>query len=106
MAAANTRVVPVAVETTYNLQWTNIIAGAICASALAFVLHAFAGAIGISLSSTALPWSITATTHRVRINHPNRNQGALEPPVGRSIPSKPRLQAAANSLSLPLSVST
>jgi hypothetical protein len=56
MAAANTRVVPVAVETTYNLQWTNIIAGAICASALAFVLHAFAGAIGISLSSTAPTW--------------------------------------------------
>ena len=48
MAAADTRVAPVAVETTYNLQWTNIIAGAICASALAFVLHAFAGAIGIS----------------------------------------------------------
>jgi hypothetical protein len=56
MATANTRVVPVAVETTYSLQWTNIIAGAICASALAFVLHAFAGAIGISLSSTAPTW--------------------------------------------------
>lgn len=56
MAEANTRVAPVAVETTYNLQWTNIVAGAICASALAFVLHAFAGAIGLSLSSTAPTW--------------------------------------------------
>src|SRR6476661_4679033 len=54
--AANTRVVPVADETTYKFQWTGIIAGAICASALAFVLHAFAGAIGISLSSTAPTW--------------------------------------------------
>jgi len=31
--AANTRVVPVAEETTYKFQWTGIIAGAICASA-------------------------------------------------------------------------
>ena len=54
--AANTRVAPVADETTYKFQWTGIIAGAICASALAFVLHAFAGAIGISLSSTAPTW--------------------------------------------------
>jgi len=54
--AANTRVVPVADETTYKFQWTGIIAGAICASALAFVLHALAGAIGISLSSTAPTW--------------------------------------------------
>ena len=54
--AANTRVVSVADETTYKFQWTGIIAGAICASALAFVLHAFAGAIGISLSSTAPTW--------------------------------------------------
>jgi hypothetical protein len=56
MAAADTQVASVPVGTTYNFQWTNIIAGAICASALAFVLHAFAGAIGISLSSTAPTW--------------------------------------------------
>ena len=46
MAAASPRVAPVAV----------VIAGAICASALAFVLHAFAGAVGVSLSSTAPTW--------------------------------------------------
>jgi hypothetical protein len=33
-----------------------VIADAICASALAFVLHAFAGAVGISLASTAPTW--------------------------------------------------
>lgn len=35
---------PITVETSPNMQWGPIIAGAICASALAFVLHAFAGA--------------------------------------------------------------
>src|ERR1700741_3014890 len=30
--------------------------GPICASALAFVLHAFAGAVGINLASTAPTW--------------------------------------------------
>ena len=47
---------PVAADSTIDLHWGGIIAGAICASALAFVLHAFAGAIGISLSSTAPTW--------------------------------------------------
>ncbi len=56
MAAANTRVTPVAVETSTTIQWGCVIAGAICASALALVLHAFAGAVGISLSSTAPTW--------------------------------------------------
>jgi hypothetical protein len=36
-----------------NIQWSAIIAGAIGASALAFVLHTFAGAIGLSVSSAA-----------------------------------------------------
>lgn len=54
--ATSTRVAPAAVETSVDIQWSSIIAGAMCASALAFVLHAFAGAIGISLSSTAPTW--------------------------------------------------
>jgi len=56
MVAANTRVAPVVVETSTDIQWSCVIAGAICASALAFVLHAFAGAVGISLTSTAPTW--------------------------------------------------
>jgi len=56
MVAANSRAVPVSVETSNEIQWSGIIAGAICASALAFVLHAFAGAVGVSLSSTAPTW--------------------------------------------------
>jgi hypothetical protein len=43
-------------DTAFDIQWGAIIAGALAASALAFVLHAFAGAIGISLSSTAPTW--------------------------------------------------
>ena len=54
--ATSTRVAPAAVETSVDIQRSSIIAGAMCASALAFVLHAFAGAIGISLSSTAPTW--------------------------------------------------
>jgi hypothetical protein len=51
--AASTRVASVVAA---DSNWSGIIAGAICASALAFVLHAFAGAVGISLSSTAPTW--------------------------------------------------
>ena len=54
--AASARVAPVVAEVSTDIQWSCIIAGAICASALAFVLHAFAGAIGVSLSSTAPTW--------------------------------------------------
>ena len=54
--ATNTRIAPVVADSTIDLHWGGIIAGAICASALAFVLHAFAGAIGISLRSTAPTW--------------------------------------------------
>jgi hypothetical protein len=54
--ATSTRVAPAVVETSVDIQWRSIIAGAMCASALAFVLHAYAGAIGISLSSTAPTW--------------------------------------------------
>jgi predicted transcriptional regulator len=52
----DTRIAPVAGDTSLNIQWSAIIAGAIGAAALAFVLHAFATAIGISLSSTAPTW--------------------------------------------------
>jgi len=51
-----TGTVIVAGENPVELRWGGIIAGAICASALALVLHAFAGGVGISLSSTAPTW--------------------------------------------------
>ena len=54
--AASTRVAPVTGDTSVDIQWSCVIAGAVCASALALVLHAFAGAVGISLSSTAPTW--------------------------------------------------
>jgi hypothetical protein len=54
--ATDTRSAPVARDTVSNIQWSAIIAGAIGASALAFVLHTFAGAVGVSLSSTAPTW--------------------------------------------------
>jgi hypothetical protein len=56
MVTTNTRVAPVAVDTSAGIQWGCVVAGAICASALAFVLHAFAGAVGISIASTAPTW--------------------------------------------------
>lgn len=39
-----------------HVQWGPVIAGAIAAAALAFVLHAFAVGVGIGLSSTAPTW--------------------------------------------------
>ena len=54
-------VAPVAVEGPVTIYWGGIIAGAICAAALASVLHAFAGAVGISLSSTAPTWRDSST---------------------------------------------
>jgi hypothetical protein len=44
------------VEVAPRIEWGPVIAGAISASALAFVLHGFATAIGISVSSTAPTW--------------------------------------------------
>jgi hypothetical protein len=38
------------------IQWSAIIAGAVVAAGLAMVLHAFAGAIGLAVSSTAPTW--------------------------------------------------
>lgn len=41
---------------TSRIEWGPVIAGAIAAAALAFVLHGFATAVGISLSSAAPTW--------------------------------------------------
>jgi hypothetical protein len=38
------------------VEWSPVIAGAIAAAALALVLHAFALAIGLSVSSAAPTW--------------------------------------------------
>jgi hypothetical protein len=38
------------------VQWGPIFAGALAAAALAFVLHSFAGAVGLAVSSTAPTW--------------------------------------------------
>ena len=54
--ATSTRIAPVGTERAFDIQWSAIFAGAVAASALAFILHAFAGAIGISLSSAAPTW--------------------------------------------------
>lgn len=59
MTFTDTRAVPAAERTSLGLvglQWTPIIAGAMAAAALAFVLHSFALAIGLSLTSTAPTW--------------------------------------------------
>jgi hypothetical protein len=47
---------PVAQRSAGYVEWAPVIAGAIAAAALAFVLHSFAAAIGISVSSTAPTW--------------------------------------------------
>ncbi|HEX4556269.1 MAG TPA: hypothetical protein VH249_19915 [Xanthobacteraceae bacterium] len=59
MTFTDTRAAPAVERTTLGLvglQWTPIIAGAMAAAALAFVLHSFALAVGLSLSSTAPTW--------------------------------------------------
>src|SRR5215467_5243512 len=53
--ASDPRAVPVAAAVPFP-QWGPIIAGAIAAAALSLVLHAFALAIGLSVSSTAPTW--------------------------------------------------
>jgi hypothetical protein len=42
--------------TGYGVNWPAIFAGALAAAALAFVLHSFAAAIGLAVSSTAPTW--------------------------------------------------
>src|ERR1700754_2075138 len=56
MTIAETEVVGIVEEAPPRVEWGPVIAGAIAAAALAFVLHAFAAGIGISVSSTAPTW--------------------------------------------------
>ncbi|RAI44106.1 hypothetical protein CH341_10990 [Rhodoplanes roseus] len=44
----------------FSPQWGPIVAGALAAAALALVLHAFAAAVGLSISSTAPTWRDTS----------------------------------------------
>ena len=46
---------PLSVEPSY-LQWTPVIAGALGATALSFILVTFAAAVGLGVSSTAPTW--------------------------------------------------
>jgi hypothetical protein len=46
----------VAVESDSGVRWGAVIAGAVAAAALAFILHTFAAAIGLAVSSTAPTW--------------------------------------------------
>jgi hypothetical protein len=56
MTAIETRAEPVTDGAVLQIQWGPIIAGGIAATALALVLHSFAVAIGLSVSSTAPTW--------------------------------------------------
>src|SRR5436309_16131392 len=47
---------PLEGEHASYIQWGPAIAGALAAAALAFVLHSFAAAIGLAVSSTAPTW--------------------------------------------------
>src|SRR5215204_6577312 len=47
---------PVAEEKFSYVSWSAIIAGALAAAAVAFVLHSFAAGIGAAVSSTAPTW--------------------------------------------------
>ena len=47
---------PLVVRPGTYVQWSAVIAGSIAAAALAFVLHSFAAAIGLAVSSTAPTW--------------------------------------------------
>jgi hypothetical protein len=56
MAPVEARPAPPIEGTFTYVQWGPIVAGALAAAALAFVLHSFAAAIGLSVSSTAPTW--------------------------------------------------
>jgi hypothetical protein len=51
-----TEVVGVVEESPSRIEWGPVVAGGVAAAALAFVLHGFAAAVGISVSSTAPTW--------------------------------------------------
>ncbi len=56
MESPGTTVVTTPVNAGYGISWSAVIAGAIAAAALAFVLHSFAIALGLSISSPAPTW--------------------------------------------------
>jgi hypothetical protein len=56
MTMTETVPVPVRDERVNYIQWGPVVAGALAAAALAFVLHSFAAAIGLAVSSTAPTW--------------------------------------------------
>ena len=56
MTNLENRAAPALEGTVIPVQWGPIVAGAIAAAALAIVLHGFAAAIGLAVSSTAPTW--------------------------------------------------
>jgi hypothetical protein len=53
---SDTRAAPLVEGTAVDFHWTPVVAGAFAAAALGFVLHSFAIAVGLSVSSTAPTW--------------------------------------------------
>jgi len=56
MTMSDTHTAPLVDGTVVGFQWTPVIAGTVAAGALGFVLHSFAIALGLSVSSTAPTW--------------------------------------------------
>jgi len=56
MSMSETRAGPLAEGTVVGLDWTPVVAGAFAAAALAFVLHSFAVALGLGVSSASPTW--------------------------------------------------
>lgn len=56
MTMSDTRAAPLVEGTAVGFAWTPVVAGAFAAAALGFVLHSFAIAVGLSVSSTAPTW--------------------------------------------------
>ena len=56
MTSIEPRAEPLTEGAVLQIQWGPIVAGGIAAAALALVLHSFAVAIGLSVSSTAPTW--------------------------------------------------
>jgi hypothetical protein len=56
MTPVEARPTPLTEAPVTYVQWGPVVAGALAAAALAFVLHSFAAAIGLSVSSTSPTW--------------------------------------------------
>ena len=56
MTMSDTHTAPLVDGTVVDFHWTPVIAGTVAAAALGFVLHSFAIALGLSVSSTAPTW--------------------------------------------------